>query len=121
MDMLALIGPLQWHELLIILVIALLLFGRRLPEVGRSLGKGIVEFKKGLRNIEDDVESASNKPASGPSYTPAPEHGKRLNEPAYRAPAGPAGQDQRVSRGDPIDVEPIHADSPAPASKPQPE
>jgi sec-independent protein translocase protein TatA len=49
-------GPSEW---IIIGAIALLLFGKRLPEVGRSLGKGIVEFKKGLKGIEDEVESAS--------------------------------------------------------------
>ena len=48
-------GPL---EIIIILVVALLLFGRRLPEVGRSLGRGIVEFKKGLRGVEDEVNKA---------------------------------------------------------------
>jgi sec-independent protein translocase protein TatA len=42
----------------IILVVGLILFGRRLPEVGRSLGQGIVEFKKGLNGIENDVENA---------------------------------------------------------------
>ncbi|HUB27133.1 MAG TPA: twin-arginine translocase TatA/TatE family subunit [Tepidisphaeraceae bacterium] len=42
----------------IILIVGLLLFGRRLPEVGRSLGKGIVEFKKGLNGIEDEIENA---------------------------------------------------------------
>lgn len=47
-----LFGP----HMLILLVIGLLLFGKRLPEVGRSLGKGIVEFKKGLKGLEDDVE-----------------------------------------------------------------
>ena len=35
---------------------ALLLFGRRLPEVGRSLGQGLVEFKKGLKGVTDEVE-----------------------------------------------------------------
>jgi sec-independent protein translocase protein TatA len=44
------------QEILILLAIGVLLFGRRLPEVGRYLGKGIVEFKKGIKGIEDDVE-----------------------------------------------------------------
>jgi sec-independent protein translocase protein TatA len=52
-------GPSEW---IIIGAIALLLFGKRLPEVGRSLGKGIVEFKKGLKGIEEEVESAADQP-----------------------------------------------------------
>ncbi|MBN2293290.1 MAG: twin-arginine translocase TatA/TatE family subunit [Pirellulales bacterium] len=47
-------------EMLIIGGIAVLLFGKRLPEVGRSLGRGIVEFKKGINGIEDDLENASS-------------------------------------------------------------
>ena len=35
-------------ELVIILIIALLLFGKRLPDVMRSMGRGVVEFKKGI-------------------------------------------------------------------------
>ena len=53
-------GPLEWA---IIGVIALLLFGRRLPEVGRSLGKGIVEFKKGLKDVQDDVVQSTTEAA----------------------------------------------------------
>ena len=45
-------GPFEW---IIIAGIGLLVFGKRLPEVGRSLGKGIVEFKKGLKSVEDEV------------------------------------------------------------------
>lgn len=50
-------GGMEW---VIILVIGLLLFGRRLPEVGRSLGQGIVEFKKGLKGVTDEVEKAGD-------------------------------------------------------------
>ena len=50
-------GPM---EMLIIGGIAVLLFGKRLPEVGRSLGKGIVEFKKGINGIEDELETATS-------------------------------------------------------------
>jgi sec-independent protein translocase protein TatA len=46
-------------EWIIIGVIGLLIFGRRLPEVGRSIGQGIVEFKKGLKGIQDDMDAAT--------------------------------------------------------------
>ena len=36
-------------------IVALILFGPRLPSVMRSLGKGIVEFKKGIRDTEDEI------------------------------------------------------------------
>lgn len=51
-----------WTEWLVIIAVGLLLFGNKLPEVGRSLGRSIVEFKKGLKGVEDEVESASNAP-----------------------------------------------------------
>jgi len=47
-------------EMLMLAALGLLLFGKRLPEVGRSLGKGIVEFKKGIRGIEDDIDLSTN-------------------------------------------------------------
>ncbi|MGD9691684.1 MAG: twin-arginine translocase TatA/TatE family subunit [Phycisphaerales bacterium] len=57
------LGMPQGWEWLIILAIGLLLFGRKLPEVGRSLGRGIVEFKKGIKGIEEEIEAESNPPA----------------------------------------------------------
>lgn len=42
-------------ELIVIGAVALLIFGRRLPEVARSLGKSIVEFKRGIKDVKDDV------------------------------------------------------------------
>jgi len=49
-------GPTQ---LIIIGLIGLLLFGNRLPSVMRSLGKSVVEFKKGVNGIEEDIDSAA--------------------------------------------------------------
>ena len=49
-------GP---FEMMIIAVIVLLLFGNRLPSTMRSLGRGIVEFKKGVQGIEDEVDKAA--------------------------------------------------------------
>lgn len=54
-------------EMLIIAGIALLLFGHRLPSVMRSLGRGVVEFKKGVQGIEDDIESATSEPSDSKS------------------------------------------------------
>src|SRR4051812_21922375 len=58
------LGPM---EMAIVGVIAILLFGKRLPEVGRSLGKGIVEFKKGLADIKSEVDAATNVSMNTPS------------------------------------------------------
>jgi len=49
-------GPLGFREILIILLIILVLFGaKRIPELARSLGRGITEFKGGLKG-EDSEE-----------------------------------------------------------------
>ncbi len=48
------------QELVIILIIAFLLFGgRRLPELGAGLGKGITAFKKGVKEIEKPADPAA--------------------------------------------------------------
>jgi sec-independent protein translocase protein TatA len=52
-------------ELLIVALIILLLFGNRLPGVMRSMGRGIVEFKKGIQGIEDDIDQAGKVEDSG--------------------------------------------------------
>lgn len=56
-------------EMMIVGIIALLLFGKRLPEVAKSLGKGIVEFKKGIQGIEDDVRTNSYSSSSSSNYS----------------------------------------------------
>jgi sec-independent protein translocase protein TatA len=62
------LGPM---EMMVVMGIAVLLFGKRLPEVGRSLGKGIVEFKKGLQGVGDEFDLTSPSPGASVSGTPA--------------------------------------------------
>jgi len=57
------LGSIGTTELIIILIVGVLLFGRKLPDVGRYLGKGIVEFKKGIKGIEDDIDTTASPQA----------------------------------------------------------
>jgi sec-independent protein translocase protein TatA len=61
------LGP---AEIMVLAIIGVLLFGRRLPEVGRYLGKGIVEFKKGIKGLEDEVDTGAG---ASPVRDTAPE------------------------------------------------
>lgn len=55
-------GRIGIGELVVILLIALLIFGAaRLPEIGRALGRAIKEFKKGANEAEDDLEDKAGK------------------------------------------------------------
>src|SRR5690348_16524694 len=59
------------QHILLALLVGVLLFGKRLPEIGRSLGKGIVEFKKGLKGLEDEVDGGSHaSPEQRPAIEP---------------------------------------------------
>ena len=77
--------PFAWWELVLILLVLLLVFGaKRLPEMGRSLGKGMREFKDSVSGLDDDRETihpptelpaASSEPAK-----PAEPHGVTAEE-----------------------------------------
>jgi TatA/E family protein of Tat protein translocase len=60
-------------ELLILLLVLLLVFGaKRLPEMGRSLGKGMREFKDSVTGVEDSIKSTPPAPAELPSAPSEP-------------------------------------------------
>jgi sec-independent protein translocase protein TatA len=67
------LSPFHW---LLIAIVLLLLFGNRLPSVMRSLGQGVVEFKKGLQGVEDDVKNSTNKIEEQPSKPQAQQEAK---------------------------------------------
>ncbi len=85
MNTLAFLPNIGWTEMIVVGVVMLLLFGRRLPEVGRSLGQGIVQFKKGLKDIGDEIDDQAKKPEA-PRFESA------------RPPVS-GGVDQRVAQG----------------------
>ena len=59
-------GSLHWQELVIILVIALVIFGpKRLPEVGSSLGRGVREFKDNLNGVTRGLKQDAPLVAAG--------------------------------------------------------
>jgi len=114
------IGMPMGAEWIVIAALGLLIFGKRLPEVGRSLGKGIVEFKKGIKGVADEIDESvdeADQAASRPrltdqTATPAkvdykfdPYTGKPIEEPKPKF--------------DPYTGKPIEATVEAPAGEPQ--
>lgn len=76
------------QEMIILLIIGVLLFGRKLPEVGRYLGKGIVEFKKGIKGLEDDVEQTYTRQEAIQAEPPRPPQRVATTAPKFEDNAG---------------------------------
>ena len=95
-------GSLGTMELVVILVIALVVFGpRKLPELGRSLGKSLGEFKRAsndLRNTLEEEIHVEDRTRTAPA-PPAPASAPAAPEPAASAPAAPADDPQHDTAG----------------------
>jgi sec-independent protein translocase protein TatA len=85
-------------ELLIVGIIAVILFGNRLPSVARSLGKSMTEFKKGMREFESEMHSS-----------------------IYSEPAGRVSYNEQIAHATPPAAEKPAATTDQPASEPQPQ
>lgn len=84
--LLALGLPSGW-EWLILVFLALLIFGRRLPEVARSVGRSVTEFKKGLSEVSTAAQKESPDSGSGrlPEAPDAVARGQSQSQDANRA------------------------------------
>jgi TatA/E family protein of Tat protein translocase len=93
-------GPIGFPEMLIILVVALIFFGpRKLPELGRSLGRSIGEFKRAsneLRNTLDDEIRAEERRASTQAAPPPAPISNPTDPANLPSPAAP----ETVARGE---------------------
>lgn len=91
-------------EILVILALGLLLFGNRLPTVGKSLGEGIRNFKKGLNDTKSELDNATG-PAAAPVAAPQ----------TQQAPAQPVLAQNVFPTS--IEGAPAHASAASPASR----
>ena len=108
-------GPLGIPEILFILAIALLIFGpRRLPEVGRTLGKAMGEFRKATTELKRSIntEIALEDEDERPKYSRAP---RPPRQEAEGAPAGRRGDEIQVTTSGLLMPGAVARDAPPPA------
>ena len=80
-------GGFEW---IIIGLVGLLIFGRKLPDVARNIGRSIIEFKKGMREVKDDIDTRSRIESAGSpklEQKPEPTVPESASEPAQPASA----------------------------------
>ncbi len=83
-------GPLGFPELLFILVLALLIFGpKRLPEMGRTLGKGLSEFRRATNDLKRTIDT--ELAAVDEERKPAPVR-PQMTVPSPSTPESPPGE-----------------------------
>ena len=80
---------LGWGELVVIGIIAVLLFGRKLPDMAKYLGKSVIEFKKGMHGLEGGFDDVANPAVASPTSSAA----EPVRPPQRVAPAAPKFDD----------------------------
>ena len=66
-NVMAFMGLPSGSEWIIVLIIAVLLFGRRLPEIARGMGKSLTEFKKGVKEGQDEISKTIDEVDESPA------------------------------------------------------
>jgi sec-independent protein translocase protein TatA len=99
-------------EMVVLGIIAVLLFGKRLPDMAKYIGKSVVEFKKGMHGLEsgfDDIANPNVSPAANPTSAPA----EAIRPPQRVAPAAPKFDDVPAQPHAPVNTQ-ITANPPQP-------
>jgi sec-independent protein translocase protein TatA len=93
-------------EILVVGVVAVLLFGNKLPSVARSLGKSVTDFKKGMSGIEEEFRgggsSSSSRSSSMSKY--ADEEREEATAPKFEPPAAEPKPDVAVAKSHDADT-----------------
>ena len=93
-------------EIMIVMAIAVLIFGKRLPNVARSFGKSLAEFRKGIQGFRDQITSATmgesqpvqtvyqddaddREESTAPKFEPPPRPPQPPSEPVSQATSTP--------------------------------
>jgi sec-independent protein translocase protein TatA len=79
-------------EIVVLGIIAVMLFGRRLPDMAKYLGKSVVEFKKGMHGLENSFEDVAN-PTAPPAANQTAAPVEAIRPPQRVAPAAPKFDD----------------------------
>ncbi|MGE5401538.1 MAG: twin-arginine translocase TatA/TatE family subunit [Ignavibacteriales bacterium] len=67
-------GNLGAGEIIVILLVILIFFGpKKIPEIAQGIGKGMREFKKAMRDVEDELKTTDSKPSAPKSLEPKSE------------------------------------------------
>src|SRR5437870_10031199 len=92
-------GDLSFSHILILLLVLVLVFGaKRIPEIGSSLGQGIKEFKRSLKDATSDDPPTAPPPPGRHPPTPTPPSPPAPNPPALQLPPAAAGRKSALRR-----------------------